>query len=849
MWRSAVVSLPGRQRLPWLMRLGAWRHAARHPWQTGLSMAGIMLGVMMVVAVDLANSSAGRAFRLSVDTVSGNITHQILGASENVDDRVFAALRRETGIRRSAPMVSGEVRIAGNTFTLLGLDLISEAALQRQRPGFSLQPYQLLGLGVAALATADGVMLSDQTAQSLGLAPGDDFNVSAPAGTATVRLAGLLPGSRAGAAESVLYADIATAQQILGRQGLDSIDLVLDDAEAERVRQWLPQGLVLADAATRNDAIEKLSAAFALNLSAMSLLALLVAALLIYNTVSLSVLERRQGFGILRSLGAEPSELVRLVLIEAMLMGVVSSLLGVGAGLGLGQFLVRLVTRTVNDLYFNLTVTAFMPDPLLLLKGFIWGTGITLVAALLPALQAGRAVPITLQQRLEDKDDRQLDTRRLLIAGLLLLMVGYGLLAVESSSLLLGFVALNLVVFGFCLAVPWGVRLVLDIWLWAAGIHMTSGLRLGIRNLRLTLGRTGIAIAALTVAVSVTVGVGVMTGSFRHTIELWLDQTLGGDIQVTRLDAERGIPDEMASGFAALPGVVSVSPYYAARVETPFGAMQVQSRPGDITQTLYIKELAPDAGALLASGNGMLLAEPAAWQYRLTTGDSLPLYTSRGTVVLQIAGIFYDYTSGGGVVAAPQTLFMDLWPGQLPSRLTLGFENNARLREARDAARVLADSSEGRYGIAANAEIRNITLAVFDRTFTITGVLRMLAIVVAFVGILSALMALQMQRLREYALLRAQGMTSWQTARMIMAQTSVMGILAGLFSLPLGLMMSDILIDVINRRSFGWSMQHILPAGVLAEAVMLATVAAVLAGLYPCLKVSQLDPALALRSE
>ena len=151
--------------------------------------------------------------------------------------------------------------------------------------------------------------------------------------------------------------------------------------------------------------------------------------------------------------------------------------------------------------------------------------------------------------------------------------------------------------------------------------------------------------------------------------------------------------------------------------------------------------------------------------------------------------------------------------------------------------------------MSSKREIRDIAIVVFDRTFEITHVLRILAIVVAFVGVLSALMALQLERTREFAILRATGMTPKQISLMIFGQTSLMGMLAGLMSIPLGLIMANILIEVINRRSFGWSMLHHLPHTILAEALVLAIVAATLAGVYPALKASSISPAQALREE
>jgi putative ABC transport system permease protein len=151
--------------------------------------------------------------------------------------------------------------------------------------------------------------------------------------------------------------------------------------------------------------------------------------------------------------------------------------------------------------------------------------------------------------------------------------------------------------------------------------------------------------------------------------------------------------------------------------------------------------------------------------------------------------------------------------------------------------------------IRSNRALRETSLEVFDRTFTITHVLRLLAVGVAFIGVLSALMALQLERARELAVLRATGLTPRQLWGLVSLQTGLLGVLAGLFALPLGVAMAYVLVHVINQRSFGWTLQLLIVPGVLAQALVLALVAAGLAGLYPSWKMSRANPAQALREE
>jgi putative ABC transport system permease protein len=160
----------------------------------------------------------------------------------------------------------------------------------------------------------------------------------------------------------------------------------------------------------------------------------------------------------------------------------------------------------------------------------------------------------------------------------------------------------------------------------------------------------------------------------------------------------------------------------------------------------------------------------------------------------------------------------------------------------------LARGAKG-LSIRSNREIRDASMDVFDRTFAITHVLRLLAIAVAFIGILSALLALQLERTREFAVLRALGFTPRQLAGLVLAQTGFLGLAAGLLALPLGLLLAHALVTVINLRSFGWSMDLTVAPGLLAQAPLLALAAAFLGGLYPAWRAARMKPAEGLREE
>lgn len=829
-----------------LLLLSSLRFLKRHRWQTWLTLIGIMLGVAMVVGVDLANSSARRAFALSLESITGPITHQIIGGPRGIHEQVYTRLRTELAIKSSMPLVTGQVSINGQKFTLLGIDPITEANNNRHTAGLEFQ-------GLSKTFSIDNaVMISKRAAENLSLSLSDIVEMKVGEQSHTVQLTAIFPSDNPAATEGLLFADIAIAQRLLNRFGkLDRIDLTVNSSTAKIIEHWLPPGLRLNTSKSRNDNLRQMSEAFHINLTAMSLLALLVAALLIYNTVTLSVIQRRNTLGIFRSIGVTRREIFTLIIKETLVVAIVASLAGLLLGVLLGHALVQLVTRTVNDLYFNLHVSAFLFNPISLVKGFAVGLGTSLIACSIPAWEASKSQPITVMQRsvLERHWKKRLP--KLGFTGIVLLLIGFVMLLPSYGTLAEGFIALTFIVIGFCLLVPILLVISTSLILSIFKRFLPSIARIAIRDISTGISRTGMAVAALTVAISVTVGVGVMVNSFRETVNSWLEQYLSADIYISSMDrSSAGLNSSLIENLALLPEVKSVSPSRMTSIETEFGPIRLLAvTPTDIVSSLPLKRAVKNATDLFSQSKGVMISEPLAYHHQLNEGDQLIVTTERGEEHLQVLGIYYDYTSSAGMITINRKQYQQLWRDDKISGISIyrkkDFDQNTLLKSVK---KILVTNGEN-LRANSNSEIRAVAIEVFNRTFEITSILRILAILVAFVGVLSALMALQLERTREFAIMRATGMTARQVTIMILGQTGLMGLLAGLFSIPLGLLMADILIEVINRRSFGWSMVQQVPSGVLTEALLLAIVAAVLAGVYPAIKASSTSPAQALREE
>jgi len=827
------------------------RFVLRHRWQTILTITGIVLGVAIVVAVDLANSSARRAFALSLDSVTGSATHQLQGGSGGIGESIYVQLRRTLGLQASAPLVSDYVTINDHTFLLLGIDPVAEAALQRHR--LKLQA----GKGLDYMLQADTVVMSQRSAEKLQLGVGDSLKIDHRAKQHDVKLAGIFISNNPAATEGLVFADISVAQELLDRVGtLDRIDLHLTDAEIAGVKAWMPASLQLLNSETRNNSIRKMSEVFHINLTAMSLLALLVGGLLIHNTMTFSVLQRRGITGTLRTLGVTRREIFWLVMAEASLFGLIGTIIGGGAGILLGQELVHLVMRTVNDLYFVLHVSEFYISPLSLLKGVLLGMGVTWLAALLPALEAMKSPPLSVQQRSVLEQRWQARMPRLLFSGLVMFALGWLLIIIIPGHLLFGFIALTLVVFGFSLAVPFMMQGLAKFFLLLVSPFANNTARMIIRSIIATMSRTGLAVAALTVAVSATIGVGIMVDSFRHSVGIWLEQSLNGDVYVSlpgrsSVRASPGLPPGLVTSLRDLPGVAASSSTRVLKTATEYGPLNILAIDNSRRNArgFNLKYAVKNIHQAMEQGDGLLVSEPLANHQKLSIGDRIRINTDSGEVVLSILGIFYDYTSSQGMMIMERRLYNQLWQDRQVSGLTLYRHSSMTQAELLAAVTEQVKRYSGHIMVRSNREIRDISLDIFDQTFAITDVLRLLVILVAFIGILSALMSLQLERARELAILRASGMTPREIVFMVIAQTALMGVFAGILAIPLGLMMSTILIDVINLHSFGWSIQHILPLNVLLEAWFLSLGAAVLAGCYPAVRAARLSPSQALREE
>ncbi len=845
----------------------------RHPWQVGLMVLGIALGVAVMVGIDIANASASRAFDLSTDAVVGKATHQIIGSGpEGVPEDLYVRLRTEARWRErvamapvlSLPLTSPE--LGAGSFTLLGLDPLAEAPFRAYFGGE--QPS--LEILSTLLTTPGAVLLSEDVAAQAGLSPCTPTAISETcrlhlliAGREyPVFLAGLLRPQDAfsrRALDTLLIADVGVVQALSGQPGrLSRIDLILsDETIVQDLQAALPSGVRLVSVVARGDSIAQMTKAFRINLTALSLLALVVGIFLIYNTMTFSVVQRRPFFGILRCLGMTRWQVFRMVLWEAALFGTIGSLLGVLLGVLLGQGAVRMVTRTINDLFFVLDVRGVQVSLLSLLKGGVSGLLAALLAAAPPAWEAASVPPRAALLRTGLEERAQLAVHLAASGGALLALAGALVLRFGSPDLLTAFAGTFMLIIGLAMLTPLATRKGMQ-WLhrplgWLGGLRAQMAARSVVREQ----SRTAVALAALTIAVAVTIGVQVMISSFRTTVALWLEQTLQGDVYISEAgfsagQADMPLPEAVLSSLEGLPGVDDRALLRTVSLESERGVVEVAA-VSDYSRTspqifLAAEGTPADLWVRMQAG-AVTLSEPLANRWGIAhPGGRVRLLTPGGWRDFPVVAIFSDYSSAQGSLRMSLDVYRALWEDTAVTGVALYLPPEADVTQVVRQVRTRL-AAFPTVEVRSSVALRESALQVFDRTFEITQSIQLLTTLVAFIGVLSALLAVELDKQREIGILRALGMTAAQMRGMVFWETGLMGAMAGLLAQPIGFALAWILIFIINRRSFGWTLQLYVTPQPFVQAMLVALLAALLAGVYPAFRLGRMVPAEVLRSE
>ncbi len=859
------------------------RALLREKLRTALTILGISLGVGVVVAIRLANSNALGSFRAATEAVAGETTLEITGTAGRFDELRLRELSWLRDYGRLSPVVTGYAMTEptsatekkGEFLQILGVDILRDRLLRQ---------YDLLQLRegdrepnarefLLLLADSQAVVVTEKFARRQGLTLGSTFTLIISDRKSEFVIRGLLrdEGPARALDGNFVLMDLAAAQWAFQRLGsLDRVDLKLapgvavEVAEAE-ITKRLPQGLVIVRPAARYSQMEKMIAAFHFNLNALASIALLVGLFLIYNTVSISVLTRREEIGMLRAVGTGRGVVLALFMGEACLL----ASMGAGLGLGLGQLMAKAAvqaTSTTVETFYLAVVNPGATQPLQGVEGAM-AVGLTLLLALgaatRPAFEAAQVAPLEAIRGPERLlKSRQWSWRAPVAAcGLLILGGLLSRLAPVNGLPVYGYSAALALVLGGVLCTPiilWTMCRQGDRRLIRLPRLLPVERLLARASLGAAIPRVAISVGALAVSLAMMVSVSIMIGSFRETVVYWIEQTLRADIYarpLTRVTsiAEGDIDPAALALVAADPAVVAIDALSVQRVN--FQGNTISLAGGDYAVLFDHGRLlfkAPqDAYDQLRRGIGrdvVSVSESFALRFGKGPGDVVELPTPLGLRPFEVIAVFYDYSSNHGVAVMDRTTYFRYFPAARPSSLSIYLQPGANPEEVRSR---LASAVGSRYLVVFNTNrgLREEALRIFDSTFAITYALELIAIAVAGLGVMATLMTLILERRREFALLSMLGMTRGQMRRMLMIEAVYIGAAGQCIGLIIGVLLSLVLIYVINVQSFGWTIQFHVPMAFLAQSTLLILVAAAVAGLYPAARAMSANAAQGAREE
>jgi putative ABC transport system permease protein len=415
---------------------------------------------------------------------------------------------------------------------------------------------------------------------------------------------------------------------------------------------------------------------------------------------------------------------------------------------------------------------------------------------------------------------------------------------------LLGYVAALLLVAASALAIPAMTTMLMPGL--SAALRRLVGVEalLASRSLGGSLRRTAVLIGTLSTAIAMMTSVGIMVGSFRETVLTWMEQQLPADLYLRPAgqpgaDRSPTLAPGLADRIAALPGVAIVSRFRAYDITYEGMPATLASADVEISQTRQHTRFlsgrpAREVMQELASGNNAIVSEPFAYKHDVRAGDTVALPLGSQRVPFKVLDVFYDYGDEAGMILVDRAVLLRYLPDPAASSLAVTLAAGADLERVRGKIQRAAAGSD--VFILSNRELRTQGMRVFDQTFAITWALELVAILVAVLGIAGALISIVIDRRREFGLLRFLGASTEQVRRLILTEAALIGIVANIVGLALGYVLSLLLIFVINKQSFGWTIQFHWPVRIVVSALALVDCATLLAGFYPARMAQRLNP-------
>jgi len=803
---SPRLRTPGAGRVWRILLLSQLRE---QPGRLLTTVIAIALGVALAASVYLVNAAALGEFTQATKRLVGEAAIVVRGPREGFAEDLFVRLARDPRIAIASPVLELDAAVPGrrDPLKILGLDPLRAGALQPALIGE-------IGAHLLEFLGGDGLYLSSSAAEELGLHRGDVLQVMVGDETKSVPVLGVLAPDTY--AQALGLMDIAAAQWTFARLGrLNRIDLSLPpgtDAEDFRrsLASTLPPGVLAVAPRVERDRAVTVTRAYRINLNMLALVALLTGAFLIFSTQSLSVLRRRKSLALLRALGVTRGQLQRALIGEGAGLGAVGAVLGVLIGVAIAAGILRLLNGDVGNGSLHVVGTTLRAAPGSLFAFFAIGTAVAAVGAWVPARSAALQPPA---RALKGGDDEYGGIAKSAAwSGLLLLVSGaiIACLPPIHNLPIFGYAAVAMLLFGAILLVP---TLTVNV-LRRAPRTGRVVLDTAIAQLRENVGLSTLSLSSIIVSFSLMVAMAIMVYSFRVSFEEWLGKVLPADIQ---LRAPVGndtayLPPALQAKLVALPVAARVEFRRTRQVQldaarAPVALIARDLLPGRMAEQLPLLRAAPKAPTGVESA-WISEALQDLYGYRLGATIAVPLGGQARR--FYVAGIWRDYARNTGAIVIDRAAYSAATGDRDATEASLWLRPGADPDAAVAAVRASFARPDA-FEVMTSSIVRERSLQIFDRAFAITYALEAIAVLIGLTGVSFAASSTALARRAEFGMLRHIGMLRSQVVGLLADEGVLLSVFGVIYGLALGGILSLVLVYVINRQSFNWSIDLAVP--------------------------------------
>ncbi|MFZ5441469.1 MAG: FtsX-like permease family protein [Myxococcota bacterium] len=851
-----------------LVRLVSLRHVFDAPLRSLLTLIGVAVGVATLVGITAINRSVMDAFRSTIDTVAGKADLTVAAETSGFPEELLETVRGVPGVVHASGGLSVVAPVKdspGESMYVMGVDLLDDGYF-RTYEGADTDVGKLAD-DLEFLNSTDRLLVSERFARERGLKTGDAIELVTPDGAKPFIIHGLLketgPLKAFGGAVAVMFFGSLQEAFAKGRT-LTRIDVAIDpkvglEAMKDRLQKVVGSSIEVESPDRRGQAVQTMVRSFQLGLNLGSGVALLVGVFLVYNTVSISVVQRRREIGTLRALGATRRRIRALFAFEAGMFGLLGSLLGLPLGILVGKLAIGTVSSSISELYVKVNTKDVHLGPTEILLGLSLGVLGSIFAASRPAWIASAVQPVEALRK-----DAAIGAGAVAVKSWPT-WLGLGLLAIAWPTTQIpppaenlpvgGYVAIFFILMGVTLLSPLVLRS-LNVPFQRPG-QLLFGIagRLAADNFARAPVRTSVPVSAMSIGVAMAVTLSGFIGSFQASADRWIEQAIPADLFVTSSAKLAGVQNQpmkadVGEQLASIPNLDAIDPVRIMPHEVLGLRIYLISLSSEIYRSrgnpLVLEGKLPD---LAEQQQGVVvISENFARRRDLKVGSTFPVKSPTGELTYKVGAVIIDYTSDQGSVLLDRQVFVKQFLTDQVDTFHLYLKDRSQLEQTRAAITAKLGHQFDLY-VLSNAELRQEAKKLVGGAFSITYAMEVVAVALALLGIVNTLLAAVLDRTREIGLLRAVGADRHHILKLFAGEAFFIGLTGSLFGVVTGGVVGYIVTKIVGVQATGWNFPFSYPFATALQMIAAATLSAIVAGLYPARRAAQLDVVEALAYE